>query len=117
MCGMAQIRGEIFIRQPPEVVFDVAADERNEPRYNPKMTAVRPVSDPSIGRGTRFVATMRSGRRTFDMSTEFTEFERPTQARIVLDCRWDADCWCADLRAGGCGHEDRGRGPSSSRGS
>ena len=79
MCEMPQIEGVIFIAQPPEVVFDVVADERNEPRYNPKMTAVRLVSDPPLGKGTRFVATMRSGRRTFDMSTEFTEFERPTR--------------------------------------
>jgi hypothetical protein len=76
---MARIGGEIFIAQPPEVVFDVVADERNEPRYNPKMTAVRLVSDPPIAKGARFAATMRSRRRTFEMSTQFTEFERPTR--------------------------------------
>jgi uncharacterized protein YndB with AHSA1/START domain len=76
---MARIKGEILIAQPPEVVFNVVADERNEPRYNPKMIAVRLVSDPPIGKGARFAATMRSRRRTFDMSTEFTEFERPTR--------------------------------------
>jgi hypothetical protein len=43
------------------------------------MTAVRLVSDPPIGTGSRFVATMRSRRRTFEMLTEFTEFERPTR--------------------------------------
>jgi len=36
---MAKIEGEIYIDRPPEDVFDVVADERNEPLYNPKMTA------------------------------------------------------------------------------
>ena len=35
---MAYVEGEIFIRRPPEEVFDFVADERNEPRYNPYLT-------------------------------------------------------------------------------
>jgi uncharacterized protein YndB with AHSA1/START domain len=76
---MARIKGEVFIARPPEVVFDVVADERNEPRYNPKMISARLVSDPPVARGARFAAMMRTRRRTFDMSTEITEFERPTR--------------------------------------
>ena len=34
---MARIDGEIVINRPVEEVFDFAADERNEPRYNPRM--------------------------------------------------------------------------------
>jgi hypothetical protein len=34
---MAQIEGEIIIGRPPEVVFDLVADERNEPSFNPRM--------------------------------------------------------------------------------
>jgi hypothetical protein len=30
----ARIAGDIVIRRPVEEVFDVVADERNEPRYN-----------------------------------------------------------------------------------
>jgi carbon monoxide dehydrogenase subunit G len=80
---MATIEGEIFIDRPPEVVFDIVADERNEPRYNQKMTAVSLLSDPPIGHGSRFVATMKSWARTFTMTIEFTDFERPTRLGSV----------------------------------
>jgi carbon monoxide dehydrogenase subunit G len=80
---MATIEGEIYIERPPEVVFDFVADERNEPRYNPKMTAVSLVSTPPIGDGSRFTATMKSRARTFTMMIEFTDFERPTRLGSV----------------------------------
>jgi hypothetical protein len=34
---VAHIEGEIVIDRPVEEVFDVVADERNEPRYNPRL--------------------------------------------------------------------------------
>jgi len=34
---MAHIEGEIVIKRPVDEVFDFVADERNEPRYNPRM--------------------------------------------------------------------------------
>jgi Polyketide cyclase / dehydrase and lipid transport len=34
---MANITGTIDIARPVEEVFDVVADQRNEPRYNPDM--------------------------------------------------------------------------------
>ena len=80
---MATIEGEIYIDRPPEAVFEVVADERNEPRYNPKMTAVSLPSDSQIGRGSRFAATMKSRARTFTMVIEFTDFERPTRLGSV----------------------------------
>lgn len=80
---MATIEGSIYIDRPPDAVFDIVADERNEPRYNPKMTAVSLLSDPPIGEGSRFAATMKSRRRTFSMLTEFTDFERPTRLGSV----------------------------------
>jgi hypothetical protein len=42
---MPCIQGEIIIQRPAEEVFDFVADERNEPRYNPRM-----VSDRTSGR-------------------------------------------------------------------
>jgi polyketide cyclase/dehydrase/lipid transport protein len=75
---MAMIEGEIYIDRPPEVVFDIVADERNEPLYNPKMTAVSLLSGAQIGSGSRFIATMKSRVRAFSMMIEFTDFERPT---------------------------------------
>lgn len=76
---MAQVEGEIIIKRPVEVVFDFVADERNEPRYNPKMLRAEKVSAGPIGRGTRFQAASRSMGRTVPMTIEFTDFERPRQ--------------------------------------
>ena len=33
-----RVEGDIIIMRPVDEVFDVCADERNEPRYNPRMT-------------------------------------------------------------------------------
>ena len=42
---MAKIAGEIIIGRPVEAVFDFAADQRNEPRYNPRMIRAEKISD------------------------------------------------------------------------
>ena len=74
---MAHLEGEIVINRPVEVVFDFVADERNEPRFNPRMTHAEQISTGPIGLGTRFRAeTVRAGRTT-DMIIEFMAFERP----------------------------------------
>jgi hypothetical protein len=80
---MARVAGRIYIDRPPEVVFDFVADERNEVRYNPKMTTVSLVTDPPIGSGTRFAATLTSRSRLITMTIEFTEFERPRRLASV----------------------------------
>lgn len=80
---MATIEGSIYIDRVPEAVFDIIADERNEPRYNPKMTTVSLPSDPPIGQGSRFAATMKFRARTFSMVIECTDFERPTRLGSV----------------------------------
>ena len=59
---MAHIQGEVFIRRPVEEVFDFVADERNEPTYNPNMVGSELITKGPIGVGTRFRATIRSGR-------------------------------------------------------
>ena len=46
---MARIEGEIAINRPVDEVFDFVADERNEPRYNPKIARVEKLSDGPIG--------------------------------------------------------------------
>jgi menaquinone-dependent protoporphyrinogen IX oxidase/uncharacterized protein YndB with AHSA1/START domain len=74
---MARVEGEITIHRPVEEVFDFVADERNEPRYNPRMLAAQLVSDAPIGLGTRFRAELGTMRRPMPMTVEFTEFERP----------------------------------------
>ena len=76
---MAWIEGEIIIERPVEEVFDFVADERNEPRYNPRMLRAEKLSASPIGASTRFRAEMemKGRRRPLEMTTEFTGYERP----------------------------------------
>jgi uncharacterized protein YndB with AHSA1/START domain len=74
---MAHIDGEIVINRPVEEVFDFVADERNEPRYNPRMPRVEKLSPGPVGLGSRFRAEMRTRPRPMEMTTEFTGYERP----------------------------------------
>ncbi len=74
---MVRVEGEIVIDRPAEDVFDFVADERNEPRYNPKMRRAELISEEPIGVGTRFRAETVSMGRAVVMVIEFTGFERP----------------------------------------
>lgn len=74
---MIHIRDSILIDRSVEVVFDTVADQRNEPRFNPAMTACRKVTDGPIGVGTRFASTMDSRGRPLEMVSEYTAFEKP----------------------------------------
>ena len=74
---MVSISGDVVIARPPEVVFDVLADERNEPAYNPRMLRVEKLTPGPIGAGTRFEAMLRSGIRTMPMTVEYTTVDRP----------------------------------------
>lgn len=80
---MPRVAGDIVIRRPAEDVFDFVADERNEPRFNPRLSNVEIVSGEPIGAGTRFRAETASGGRTVPMTVEFTEFERPARLSSV----------------------------------
>jgi Polyketide cyclase / dehydrase and lipid transport len=72
---MAHITGYVRIAAPVEQVFDVAADSRNEPSFNPAMAGVELLTPLPIGLGTRFRARM--GRARTQMLVELTEFDRP----------------------------------------
>lgn len=74
---MARVQGEIIIARPVDEVFDFAADERNEPGYNPRMVHAEQVSSGPVGAGTRFQTELRTMGRTMPMTIEFTRFERP----------------------------------------
>lgn len=74
---MVRIEGQIVIGCPVEDVFDVVSDERNEPRFNPKMVEVEQLTSGPIGVGTQFRAESRVGRGTDEMTIEITGFERP----------------------------------------
>jgi len=73
------IEGEIQIGRPVEEVFDLVADESNEPLYNARMLSVQKVTEGPIGMGTRFTATTRTGRGATEMVIEVTAFDRPTR--------------------------------------
>lgn len=74
---MVRIEGEIVIKRPVEEVFDFVADERNEPRYNPRMRSAELISPGPIGPGTRFRAVGTTIGWPVEMAIEITAYERP----------------------------------------
>jgi hypothetical protein len=74
---MAPIEGELVIHRPIHEVFDSVADERNEPRYNPRIYRAEKLSPGPIGCGTRFRAEAVALGRTTTMTIEYTAYERP----------------------------------------
>jgi hypothetical protein len=74
---MSRVRGSLDIARPVDEVFDFVADHRNEPRYNPNMTASTKLTDGPIGVDTRFGATVLSRGKPMPVAIEFTGFDRP----------------------------------------
>ncbi len=81
---MAHIAGEVTIAAPVDEVFDLVADERNEPRYNPRIVRAEKVSEGPIGAGTRFVAEPKSMGANGEMALEIVEYDRPHRLRNVV---------------------------------
>ena len=84
---MSRVRGTLDIARPVEVVFDAVADQRNEPCYNPTMTAVTKVTPGPIGGGTQFEATVISRGTPRPVTIEYTAFERPHRIASPRDGR------------------------------
>jgi uncharacterized protein YndB with AHSA1/START domain len=80
---MAQVKGMIIINRPVNEVFDFIADERNEPRYNPRMVRAEQISPGPIGAGSRFHTELKTMGRTMPMTVEFTAYERPRRLASV----------------------------------
>jgi hypothetical protein len=74
---MIRIEGEILIDRPVDEVFDIVADERNEPRYNSRILRVHKVTPGPIGLGTRFQAETTAMGRTAGIAIEYTAYQRP----------------------------------------
>ena len=74
---MAHIAGEVTIDAPIDEVFDLVADERNEPAYNPRIVRAEKVSRGEVGQGARFVAEPRSLGPKGEMTLEILEYDRP----------------------------------------
>ena len=71
------IEGEIEIHRPVDEVFDFVADERNEPRYNPRLRRVQKITPGPVALGTVFRAETTTMGRTVAMTIEITAYERP----------------------------------------
>jgi glyoxylase-like metal-dependent hydrolase (beta-lactamase superfamily II) len=74
---MVIIDGQVVIRRPVRDVFEFVADERNEPRYNPRMRRVEQLTAGPIGVGTRFRAETASLGRIVAMLIQCTGYEPP----------------------------------------
>ena len=81
---MAHIAGEVMIHAPVDEVFDMVADERNEPRYNPRIVRAEKVSEGPVGRGARFVAEPKSMGAKGAMTLEVLEYDRPHRLHNVV---------------------------------
>jgi uncharacterized protein YndB with AHSA1/START domain len=84
---MSRVRGSLEIARPVRMVFDVVADQRNEPRYNPRMTAVAKLTGGPIGVGTQFEASVSSRGKSLPVTIEYTRFDRPHRidSRSVME--------------------------------
>jgi uncharacterized protein YndB with AHSA1/START domain len=74
---MVKIQGSTVIARPVEDVFDFVADERNEPKYNPRMVRAEKTTPGPVAKGTRWSATIESRGRPLDMTMEVTDYARP----------------------------------------
>ena len=72
-----------MICRPVEEVFDFVADERNEPRYNPRMVHAELISEGPIGLGARFRTELETMRRTMPMVVEYSGYEWPWRLASV----------------------------------
>jgi hypothetical protein len=81
---MAHITGEVTIDAPVEEVFDLVADERNEPSYNPRIVRAEKVGDGPVGQGSRFVAEPRSLGAKGEMTLEILGYDRPHRLHDIV---------------------------------
>jgi uncharacterized protein YndB with AHSA1/START domain len=81
---MTHIAGEVVIDAAVDEVFDMVADERNEPRYNPRIVRVEKVSEGPVGAGARFVAEPKSMGSKGEMTLTILEYDRPNRLRNVV---------------------------------
>jgi uncharacterized protein YndB with AHSA1/START domain len=85
---MAHITGEVTIDAPAEEVFDLVADERNEPSYNPRIVRAEKVGDGPVGKGSRFVAEPQGMGARGEMTLEILDYDRPHRLHNVVRSRY-----------------------------
>jgi hypothetical protein len=75
-----------------EQVFDMVADERNEPRYNPRIVRAQRTSQGPVGRGTRFTAQPKGMGTRGVMTIDVLDYDRPGRlATSIRSSSMDAD--------------------------
>lgn len=74
---MTRITGAVTINAPIDQVFDMVADERNEPRYNPRIVRVKKLTEGPVGAGTRFMAEPKSMGPKREMILTVLKYDRP----------------------------------------
>ena len=82
---MARITGQVTIGAPVDEVFDVVADERNEPRYNPRIVRAEKLSEGPVGAGARFVAEPKGVGSRGEMTLTILEYDRPRHLHNVVE--------------------------------
>jgi hypothetical protein len=80
---MTYVRGHIDIASPLETVFDVVADQTNEPAYNPAMVRSQMMTPGPVGEGSRFHAVARAAGREVPMTVELVDFGRPHHLGVL----------------------------------
>jgi hypothetical protein len=78
---MVHMTGAVTIDAPVGQVFDLVADERNEPRYNPRIVRAEKVTEGPVGVGSRFVAAPKGMGARGEMTVEVLELDRPHRLR------------------------------------
>lgn len=81
---MTHIAGDVVIDAPVDEVFDLVADERNEPRYNPRIARAEKVTQGPVGSGARFVVQPRGLGARGEMTVEILGYDRPRRLENVV---------------------------------
>ncbi|MFZ0322858.1 MAG: SRPBCC family protein [Actinomycetes bacterium] len=74
---MPQIEASVVIARKPEEVFEYLADVQNLPVWDVSVVKAEQVGSGLTGLGTRFRGVNKVMGKTFDWTTEVTEFESP----------------------------------------
>lgn len=80
----AHITGEVLIDAAITEVFDTVADERNEPRYNPRVVRAEMLTEEPVGAGARFVAEPKGMGARGQLVLEIVEYQRPHRLHNVI---------------------------------
>jgi hypothetical protein len=79
---MVHVNGSMTICRPLETVFDYAANQSNEPTYNPRMVASEKVGEGPVGVGTHFRATVLAGGRPNGLAFSLNGRDRANEVRF-----------------------------------